>query len=103
MRLVLHFRTSIKLCRLWTLDALPPVKNRLPSFDKGLNAFFGVFALQNPVANERQNVDGGFLSRFDELAAGLFRHLNAERCVLSDQLRELHSSLTLLPGGNDLL
>src|SRR5262249_13135015 len=74
----------------------PPFENRRAPLDKGLNAFFHVLAVHDAMLDLRNVVDRSLLAGLDIFQRRFFRHLNPDRSIFGDQLRDLHRAFDLL-------
>src|SRR5438034_5697259 len=100
----------VKSSRLWAkfYSAFPPdilfaTKHGRATFHEGLDALLHVFAAEDAILDLGNVIDRSCLAGLDVFQCGFLGHLNADRRVLRDELRDFHRTTHLLAGSDDFL
>src|SRR5438552_444791 len=83
--------------------SLFPAEHCRATFHERLDAFFHVFAAEDAILDLWDVIDRSFFTGLDVFQRGFLGYLNADWCVLVDQIRNLHRATYLLAGSDDFL
>ena len=88
---------------MWSAGSLFPPEHCRATFHERLDAFLHVFAAEDAILDLGNVIDRSLFTGLDIFQRGFLGHLNADRSVLGDQIRNLHCAGDLLAGSNDFL
>src|SRR5215213_7093529 len=89
--------------RRGSAGSLFPAEHGRTTFHERLDALLHVFAAENAILDFGNVINRSFLARLDILQCGFLGHLDADRRVPGDELRDFHRATYLLAGSDDFL